>query len=178
MLLQAEIAGRLLPSLEGYPAKGSVIRDFQLRSAEGRPVLLSGCRGHSNIVLVLAGEADLAGKLLSDLAGHQAELNKNEARALIIVPGPPERAAALKCFLQLNSEVLADVDAELHRVMGTADREGRILPALFITDRFGEVFAEFRVAQGKNLPGMEEIQGWIDLMNRQCPECGPPEWPG
>jgi len=117
MLLQAEIAGRLLPSLEGYPAKGSVIRDFQLRSAKGWPVLLSEYRGRSNIVLVLAGEADLAGTLLSDLARHQTELNENEVRALAIVAGPPERAAGAEMLP--SSAVLRN---------GLADCREKLLP--------------------------------------------------
>jgi peroxiredoxin len=178
MMLQAEIAGRLVPSPEGYPTKGSVIRDFQLPSAEGMSVLLSDYRGRSNMVLVLAGESDLAGKVLSDLAQHRAVLNENETRTLAIVAGPPERAAKLKRSLHLNLELLADAHLQLHRAMGTTDQAGHILPALFITDRFGEVFAAFRMAQAANLPSIEEIQGWIDHINRQCPECGPPEWLG
>ena len=63
-----------------------------------------------------------------------------------------------------------------HRSMGTEDQSGYILPAVFVMDPFGEVFdaisehAEQKVA-------VEEISGWINFINFQCPECGPLKWP-
>jgi hypothetical protein len=44
-------------------------------------------------------------------------------------------------------------------------------------DRFGAVFAAYQSARGKKLPDIEEIVSRIDFINRQCPECGPLEWP-
>jgi hypothetical protein len=38
MMLQAEIAGKPALAPEEYPAKGSIIRDFQLPSLSGEPV--------------------------------------------------------------------------------------------------------------------------------------------
>jgi hypothetical protein len=37
-MLQAEIAGKPALAPEEYPAKGSIIRDFQLPSLSGEPV--------------------------------------------------------------------------------------------------------------------------------------------
>lgn len=174
-MLQSEIAGRLVSSREGYPVKGDVIHDFQLLS--GQPLFLSENRARFNMVLVFAGESDSANSLLSELGLHQPELAANETRALAIVAGPEERAAELNRALHLSFEVLADVDGRVHRSMGTGALAGHILPAVFITDRFGEVFAAFQTAQGKSLPGIAEIQSWIEFINRQCSECGPLEWP-
>jgi peroxiredoxin len=176
IMLQSEIAGRLAASPNEYPAKGRVIRDFQLPSSGGEPVLLSSYRGRSNMVLVLAGASDSAGELLSDLAMHQSELKEDETCTLAVAAGPRQHATELKRAFHLNFEVLADVDGQVHRTMGTWDRTTRIRPAVFITDRFGEVFAGFNVAQGANLPSMKEILSWIDFINSQCPECGPVEW--
>lgn len=175
-MLQAEIAGRLVPSHKGRPRKGDVIRDFQLMSTEGQPVLLSENRGRLNMVLVFAGESDSANSLLCELALHQPELAANEARALAIVSGSQERASDLRRSLHLGLEVLADENERVHHSMGTEDETGHILPAVFITDRFGEIFAAFRAAESKSLPGIAEILSWIDFINRQCPECGPLEW--
>jgi peroxiredoxin len=88
IMLQAEIAGRLISPHEGYAERGDVIRDFQLFSAEGQSVLLSEYRGLSSMVLVFAGESDSANNLLSELGTHQPELTGNETRALAIVVGP------------------------------------------------------------------------------------------
>lgn len=177
IMLQAEIAGRLVPPHEGWPRKGDVIRDFQLMSSEEHPVLLSENRGRFNMVLVFAGESDSANSLLCELALHQPELAGNEARTLAIVVGSQARASELRRSLHLSFEVLADENERVHRSMGTEDESGNILPAVFITDRFGEIFAAFRAAQSKGLPGIAAILSWIDFINRQCPECGPLEWP-
>jgi peroxiredoxin len=176
-MLQAEIAGRLFPSQEKYPAKGQVIRDFQLFSGEGQPVLLSEIRGHSNMVLVFAGKSGAAGNLLSELSLHRAELAANEARPLAIVAATREQAVELRAELHLNFEVLADESGELHRSVGAEGQAEGICPAVFVTDRFGEVFAVYRAANGTVLPGMTEILSWLEFINRQCPECGPVEWP-
>jgi len=176
-MLQAEIAGRLALTHEGFPAEGDVIRNFQLLAADGQPVFLSDTRGRCNMVLVLAGESDLAQDFLSELGRRQADLSSNETRALAVVAGTWEQARELKRALNLNFDVLADKDARVHRSLGTADQKGHILPAVFVTDRFGEVFAAFRASPGKSLPGFTEILSWIDFINALCPECGPREWP-
>lgn len=176
-MLQAEIAGRVTPSPEGHPAKGSVLRDFQLCSTEGQLVLLSAYRGHSNLVLVFAGRSNPAAEFFSELKSHQQELAENEAHILAIVVGPLAHARELKQSLHLNFQVLADVDGRFHRSTGARDQAGHILPAVFVTDRFGEVFASYRTGEGEGLPGAAEIVSWVEFINRQCPECGPVEWP-
>lgn len=164
-------------SPDGYPGKGSVLRDFELCSIEGQSVLLSAYRGHSTSVLVLAGQSNLAAEFLLELNAHQQELAENEASILAIVAGSQQHARELKQSLHLNSQVLADVDGRVHRSTGAMDQAGHILPAVFVTDRFGEVFASYRTGEGESLPGAAEILSWIEFINRQCPECGPLEWP-
>jgi peroxiredoxin len=176
-MLQAEIAGRRTAPPREAPAKGALIRDFQLTSSEQKSILLSEYRGRSNMVLVLAGESEGVVGFLAGLQEHQAELAENEARVLIILAGSQQHASDLKQSLHLNFEVLADKDGHVHRLLGATDPVGHICPAVFITDRFGEVFAAYSVGRDKLLPGSEEILSWIDLINRQCPECAPPEWP-
>jgi peroxiredoxin len=174
---QAEIAGQRTAPPQEAPAKGALIRDFQLTSSEGKSILLSEYRGRFNMVLVLAGESEGVVGFLAGLQEHQAELAANEARVLVILAGSQQHASDLKQSLHLNFEVLADKDGHVHRLFGAKDRAGHICPAVFITDRFGEVFAAYSVAHDKLLPGLDEILSWIDLINRECPECAPPEWP-
>jgi len=63
---------------------------------------------------------------------------------------------------------------ERHRK--TPDREDHGNPRA-ITDRFGEVFAVYRAAEGQAMPSVREIVEWLSFINSQCPECSPPEWP-
>lgn len=177
-MLQAEIAGRMTPSPDGYPAKGHVLRDFQLCSSEGRTVLLSGYRGHSNTVVVLTGERGVATELLSQLGMHKRDFAENETRVLVVVPGSQQRASELKQSLHSDFEVLADVGGQVHRSAGTEDQTGHLLAAVYVTDRFGEIFAAYRAGQAESLPSAAEILQWVEFINIQCPECGPLEWLG
>jgi hypothetical protein len=61
--------------------------------------------------------------------------------------------------------------------MGALDASGLPAMAVYITDRFGEVFAVFRESEKQAMPSVEEILGWLEFVNSQCPECSPPEWP-
>jgi peroxiredoxin len=176
-MLQAEIAGRLVAPPEKTPANGALIRDFQLLSVEGKPVLFSEYRGRFNMVLVFVGQSKGANDFLSNLQKHRGELAENEARVLAVLAGSQQRCSELKRSLGLSFEVLADEDGRVHRLLGAVDTEGHICPAVFVTDRFGEVFSAYSARQGKGLPGFEEILSWIDFINRQCPECGAREWP-
>ena len=60
---------------------------------------------------------------------------------------------------------------------GAADNDGHPATAIYITDRFGEVFAVYRAAEGQTMPDAQEIVTWLAFINSQCPECSPPEWP-
>src|SRR6185503_17325753 len=126
-MLQAEIAGRTTPSADGYPAEGHIIRDFCMCSSEGQAVLLSRYRGHSNMVLVFAGDSDFAADLLSELRRHQRDLAENETRVLALVAGSQQRASELKHALDLDFEVLVDVDGSVHRSMGAEEQLEHLL---------------------------------------------------
>ena len=174
-MLQSEIAGRTVASAGDYPRRGSVLRDFELKSAAGQPVLLSEYRGHSSLLLILAGTPSVSASLLQTINSYHRQLAKSEARILILVAGTQQQAFELKTGLRPGIEILADSDGRVHRAMGAVDRSGQIAPALFITDRFGEVFADYRLR--KEPPSPDQILNWIDFIDRQCPECGPLEWP-
>jgi hypothetical protein len=72
---------------------------------------------------------------------------------------------------------LVDEDGRIHRPAGAADKEDHPATAIYITDRFGEVFAVYRAAEGQAIPSVREIVEWLSFINSHCPECGPPEWP-
>src|SRR5207302_1625889 len=73
--------------------------------------------------------------------------------------------------------VFADDGAHIHRNVGATDAAGRPAPAVFVTDRFREIYAAYLPGHGAALPGAKEILDWLVFINIQCPECGVPEWP-
>ena len=42
--------------------------------------------------------------------------------------------------------------------------------AIYVIDRFDEVFAVYRAAEGQAMPSAWEIVEWLSFINSQCPE--------
>lgn len=178
-MLQAEVGGGTANAPQARPAKGQLIRDFTLTSTLGRQVSLSDYRGCSNLVLVFAGggagRPDL--KVLADIAADYALIQQEQAEVLAIMQCAREKAARIKQEANLPFPLLVDEDGRIHRPAGAADEEGSPATAIYITDRFSEVFSVYRAAEGQTMPTSREIVEWLSFINSQCPECGSPEWP-
>jgi hypothetical protein len=56
-------------------------------------------------------------------------------------------------------------------------RQGLAVPAVVVTDRYGEVWAARPGGEAHRLPGGQDITEWLEFIEIQCPECGAPEWP-
>lgn len=176
--MQAEFTGGAAPHLE-YPGRGHVLRNFALLSAAGKQVQISDYRGRANLVLVLAGargsEPDL--NLLQDLSACQAQVLEQEAQVLAVLYCTREQAQIVRNRAGFPFAVLADSEGAVHRSLGALDQAGAPALAVYVADRYGEVFAAWRAALGEAIPGAQEIVSWLEFINRQCPECFPPEWP-
>ena len=96
---------------------------------------------------------------------------------LAIMQCAREQAARIGQEENLSFPLLVDEDGRIHRPAGAADKEGHPATAIYITDRYGEVFVVYRAAEGQAMPGSREIVEWLSFINSQCPECSSPEWP-
>lgn len=174
MKSQAETAGHLARGAAAHPQKGTVLRDPELLLADGTRRLLSAVRERSNLVMIFTTGRDFAGLL--DLTGKRDALNENNARVLVITPEEP--SSKFQARPAQSSRLLAlDPDGQVHRALGATDATGKPVPTIYITDRFGEVFAAFQNSNPAALPDAEEIIRWLEFINQQCEECNPPEWP-
>ena len=170
MKFQAEIAGRLTREHEG-----TVLRDPELLLADGTGRLLSAVRGRSNLVMIFTAGQDLTA-VTASLAGNAGALEENNARVLVITPAADGETSVSNS--QASSHAIAlDHDGKIHRLLGASDAAGNLLPTIYITDRFGEVFAAFQNPSPTALPSAAEITRWLEFINQQCEECSPPEWP-
>ncbi len=174
---QAEIAGRIYKTAETCPVKGQLIRDFELSSTDGRKISVSDYRGRANLVLVFADGRLRSLGFLTGLAKSYDKFQEEQAEVLAALQGTTEKAARVKDKARAKFPVLVDRDGRIHRLMGAQDRRGQPEMAVYITDRFGEVFAAFRESEKQAMPSVQEILGWLAFVNSQCPECSPPEWP-
>ena len=178
-MTQAELAGGTIDARQASPAKGQLIRDFTLTSTLGQEISLSDYRGRSNLVLVFVGggvgSPDL--KILAEIGADHARLQDEQTQVLAIMQCTQETAARIEQKANLPFPLLVDEDGRIHRSAGAADKSGHPATAIYITDRFGEVFAVYRAAEGQTMPSAQEIMEWLTFINIQCPECGHPEWP-
>jgi hypothetical protein len=182
MKSQAEIAGRLSSSLTAHPQKGTVLRDLELPLPGGAQRLLSAIRARANLVMIFTAGQDLQ-PLLNDVIALGQKLKENSAHMLVIqlggqpdVPltaGQPDAAAVPATDAILIS---SDPDGTVHRALGATDAAQNPIPTLYITDRFGEVFAAFRAHDPAALPNAQQIIEWLAFVSYQCEECSPPEW--
>jgi peroxiredoxin len=155
------------------------LRDFGLSSTEGKQVRISDYRGRRNLVVIAAGLYPDAVELpvIQELVRYYAEILEQEAWVILVLHCSLHGARLLQQRHQLPFVVLADEDGRVHRLLGAVGEGGGLTPAIYVTDRFGEVLAAFCTADGEQLPGAGEILGWLEFANRLCPECSPPEWP-
>ncbi len=174
---QAEIAGGAVTPPNEPPSKGHRLREFELLSAVDGVLHLSDYRGRANLVLILGDHRSETSKLLSDTVARYSEIKNEGAEVLVIIRMSRPQAAETKKQLGLPCPVLADADGRLHQQMGALDSQGDDSAAVYVTDRFGEVFGAYRTSGGQSLPGVADILNWLEFINAQCPECEPPEWP-
>jgi len=174
---QAEIAGGTFTPANEFPSKGHLLRDFSLETASRKRINLSDYRGRASLVLVFPGDEDGSSKLLSDLAIHDVEIKRQEAEALVISWPGHDRVQDTADQAHVPYAVLMDRDGRLHDRFGAVDVQGRTCSAVYIIDRFAEVFAVYRKRDGQKLPTFTEIISWLEFVNSQCPECEAPEWP-
>lgn len=170
MKSQASIAGRLGQASGGRPEKGTVLRDVELPLADGTKQLLSQLRGRKNLVMIFTAGVDLRAEMVNQLVACRAELEENEAKVLFLHEG--EQGNFARGIFQL----VLDPEGTLHRQLGAVDEKEHPAPTVYVTDRFGEVFAAVRQSENKPLPSAKEIVSWLEFINQQCEECNPPEW--
>lgn len=172
---QAEIAGGMVTPKGEIPSKGHLLRDFALTSASGCTIHLSDYRGRANLVLILDDGRPETARLMSDAVSRYSEIKNEAAEVLAIIRASPDVQATQQS--NLPYPVLLDETGSTLRELGAADSQGRDSAAVYIADRFGEVFGAYRREAGQSVPEITEILKWLEFINAQCPECEPPEWP-
>jgi peroxiredoxin len=162
---QSEIAGGRNTLPGELPALHRLVPDLELRAADDRLVRLSDYRGRKNLVLVFANQ-----EALGPIAGGYQRILEENGQVIAVVSAASESD-------DIPFPVLLDVDGEVGRRFGAVNGKGEFMPALYITDRFGEIYSLYRTRDGRPLPTPAEIVATLAFINIQCPECAPPEWP-
>ena len=176
-MIQAEIGGAArVDSGNGAQRPGFMIRDFTLVSAGGEDVRISSFRGRVNLVVVFPARSDAMRVFLEDVGRRGHKFTEQDTRVVAVIPGGPEEQT-IPIENSPAVVVLYDQTHAVYRRSGATDENGRPVPLVYLTDRFGEIVSVYVAPSQSMPPKVEEILSALEFMNQQCPECEPPEWP-
>lgn len=142
---------------------------------EGEEVSLEAGGRDARVLLVLPAD-DLEAGLdywrqfieLSD------ELRHWYARPLAMLPAEPAALGINPSEVVAPFPVLLDHDGSAHERLDVEQSEA----ALFIADRYGQVYVAERAQNLTDLPTPRQIEEWVRFLAVQCPECGVIDEPG
>ena len=176
-MLQAEIGSAKVTAAESFPTRGHLMPDFALTSSDGKQVSLYDYRGRSNVLLLFAGRTQDSADLLGALRTRYGEITDTDSEVIVVVTESIETAQEFRCKMHFPFPVLSDPDMRVHKSVGAVGAQAVPASALYITDRFLEVFAAWRTGTGDRLPDISDILSWLTYLESQCPECTQIEWP-
>lgn len=154
---------------------GKLFPDATLLTPDGTSVSLDSYRPRWDLVVLMLGAGapeETATQLLNSLADARDEIERESGKVLVVTANDPRRSAGEWKWPFL---LLVDTDATLHRHMGAVDRSGQPAVALFIMDRYREIFAALRPDRPDWPMSSRDVLRWLQFINIQCPECGAPE---
>ena len=178
-MLQAEIGSAKVTAAESLPTRGHLMPDFTLSSSDSKQVSLYDYRGRSNLVLFFAGRPEDSAEdpLLGALPKRYQEITDTDSEAVVVVAESVGQAEEFRRKMHFPFPVLSDPDMRVHNSVGASGAQAVPAAALYITDRFLEVFAAWRTGTGDRLPDISEVLSWLTYLDNQCSECTQIEWP-
>jgi AhpC/TSA family len=151
-----------------------LIPPLTLHAHDGRTVRAWDFKQKKNLVILfLHAECVPCDEFLRQVAAESAVWKRNGAVVLAALLSSPGRALA--DFLPENIVVGVDAtgrgaNAYLGRDILAPAGEGRL--GVFVTDRYGELYAQWGVGPGHDFPRVEKIEAQLELIEMSCDECG------
>ena len=154
---------QIIPPLTARSADGRVVQawDFKQKYSLAIAFLHAGCRPCVDY--------------LEHLRENGAEMKEREAVALVIFSETP----ASHGNFPVQVVEAADVSGKSQRAFlgeGAFGPAGQALLGVFVTDRYGELRAQWNGLDEDALPQPGEILEWLSQIQMACEECFPPEW--
>ncbi|MDD5020381.1 MAG: redoxin domain-containing protein [Candidatus Omnitrophica bacterium] len=146
-----------------------VIPLFHLEQKDGEMFDSSDYKRKKNLVLFFLTDADT--DFLMRLSQAAASLRKENAEIIAISLLGRSRLADLHRKNHLDFVILSDEKKEVFRKF-LSFAEGESFAALFVTDRYGDVFFQYVTARAGDMPPFNDIARSLVFIESQCPECG------
>jgi peroxiredoxin len=158
--------------IEQFPAINTLIPVFTLPAATGNAISTWQYKQRNSLVLLFyRGDRPEAMTYLRALAEHYPALRAEDAEVLAISPEPVAALHERQIRWQLPFPLLADPDgAVIPRFTCWDAVRHELRPALYITDRFGALYARYDADHEGELPTPEDIRAELEFIAIQCPE--------
>ncbi len=143
--------------------RGRVVPNFTLPDAGGLPVRRSAYRGRKHLALVfVSASTPIAETLVRDLASVYDSIRQVSAEVLVIVRGKQADAQRLATAGGGRFPVLVDGDGAVSATFLPVESA-----AVFLTDRYGELYATLPAGEPAVLPA-SEVVAWLTAIDNQC----------
>ena len=163
--------------------RGAVLRNRQLvppltiHTPDGRTVRAWDYKQKKNLVIAfLDTDCGPCEEFLRALVTNAAELREKDAVALVVFLEQPARRVTDS--LPSGIIVGADMPGNSARAFLGEDAfasRGFVRGGVFVTDRYGELFAQWTISSHK-FPAIAEIFAALDHVEMACDECSTPLW--
>jgi peroxiredoxin len=106
-----------------------------------------------------------------------AEIAETDSEVVVVLEESVAQVDEFRRKMHFPFPVLSDPDMRVHNLVGASGAQAIPAAALYIADRFLEVFAVWRTGGGDRLPDNTDVLSWLNYLDSQCPECTQIEWP-
>jgi peroxiredoxin len=146
---------------------------FDLPATGGRRVTTWSYKGRMNLVILFPGldSAEVEDQLRK-LAGLYQRFRDNNTEILVVSEENTQTLERLSNALGLPFPLISDIDGSVRDAYTTRT------PAVFVIDRYGELYTQSTAETDGEFPDSQQILDWLHLIELQCPECGVPTWVG
>jgi peroxiredoxin len=157
--------------------KRQLIPPLTIHTPDGRTVRAWDYKQKKNLVVAfLDTECAPCESFVQALASSAASLNEKDAVALVVFLEQPARR--LTDSLPAGIVVGSDMPGNSARAFLGEDAfasRGFVRGGVFVTDRYGELFARWSI-EGHKFPAIAEILSALDHVEVACDECSTPLW--
>lgn len=168
----------MIHSRDDVLRKGQLIPPLSIHTPDGRTVRAWNYKQKKNLVIAfLDANCAPCEEFLRTLASGSAALRERESIALIVLIEPPPR----RLTASLPAEVIVGSDIPGRAARAFLGDDGFAAPgflrgAIFVTDRYGELNAQWPTER-HNFPPLSEILSSLDYVQVACDSCSAPSWP-
>lgn len=138
---------------------GSVVPTFTLPTPDGTQISRSEYRGKAALLLLFLPVAEPAMTIYLEELDAAMRSWPREQTALVIAPPDSDDVPD-----SVHYRVLLDSENTVHQQFLPQDTPG----GWFITDRYGELFAQGAAQSTADLPQPEEFTDWLEHVGMRC----------